>query len=67
MPVWIVVCPNCETENQVTKDSVTVECGVAECQCVCVNCKTEFTSQQEFWRWLGLEEGPIPAPGASSI
>jgi len=65
MPVWEVQCPKCGSVNQVTKDAVIVRCGMAECTCVCTNCKTEFNSEQEYWRWLGLDHGPASEPQES--
>lgn len=61
MPVWKVNCPNCGTENQLTSDIVIVRCGDVECECVCINCKQEFAAKQEYWRWLGLDQGPANA------
>ena len=60
MPEWILDCPECGTANTVPASAVTVTCGVASCTCTCVNCGTEFEGQEEYWRWLGLAEGPPP-------
>lgn len=66
MPIWEVECPNCGTVNRVDKDSVVVECGVATCTVVCTHCSEEFTEEQEYWRWLGLERDPDDIPGKSA-
>jgi predicted Zn finger-like uncharacterized protein len=60
MATWILVCPNCGTSYEVSKEAVRVKCGVVHCQCTCINCGEEFEGQQEYWRWLGLVEGPSP-------
>jgi hypothetical protein len=28
------------------------------CKCTCINCGQEFEERQEYWRWLGLGQGP---------
>lgn len=66
MPDWILDCPNCGTPNTVLTSAVIVTCGVASCNCTCVNCSKEFKGEQEYWRWLGLVEGPPPARTKSS-
>jgi hypothetical protein len=58
MPEWILVCPNCSTENKTERKGIVIECGDVYCACVCTNCETEFEGRQGFWRWLGLEEAP---------
>lgn len=61
MPSWILVCPNCGTENTTKRADLRAECGIIHCACTCVNCEQDFEGQQEYWRWLGLEEGPAEA------
>ena len=66
MPEWIIDCPECGTPNTVPVSAVTVTCGVARCTCTCINCGNQFEGEQEYWRWLGLEEGPAPAQARPS-
>jgi hypothetical protein len=65
MPRWMVDCPNCGTSNEIPADAVAVDCGTVLGLCTCVNCGTEFSKQQPYWRWLGLDEAP-PVTAADS-
>lgn len=58
MTIWVLKCQNCGTNNESSKGTVSVKCGVVSCRCVCSNCGMDVDSQQEYWRWLGLTEGP---------
>lgn len=58
MSTWILICPNCETPNDIPRDLILVDCGQVSCICTCVNCGSEFDGEQEFWRFLGLPEAP---------
>lgn len=60
MAIWILVCPNCGTSNEAPKGAVTERCGVVYFLGTCINCGEAFEGQQEYWRWLGLDEGPPP-------
>lgn len=60
MTIWIVLCPNCGTENQITPEMVVISCGVVTCDCICDNCETVFKSSQDYARWLGVK-GPLPS------
>ena len=59
MLTWKVTCPNCGTANEVSPALVQVQCGVVACTCTCVNCSNQFGAEQEYWRWLRLDEPPI--------
>ena len=56
--IWIVNCPNCETENEVDVPATVVDCGEVSCKCTCINCQSEFEHREEYLRWLGLDEAP---------
>jgi hypothetical protein len=58
MMIWRLICPHCETLNEVFKESCTFDCGKVDFKGVCINCNQEIEGHQEFWRWLGLPEGP---------
>lgn len=58
MTAWVVPCPNCGTENEMARAEVEVVCGQVRCTCTCRRCNHVFTTQEEYWRWLGLEEAP---------
>lgn len=58
MTTWILVCTNCHTPNEVPREEVTVKCGEGYFEGRCIHCKRKVKGQQEYWRWLGLEEGP---------
>ena len=58
MLTWNVTCPNCGTVNEISQASVQVQCGVVACTCICVNCGNQFSDEQAYWRWLGLDEPP---------
>jgi hypothetical protein len=60
MKTWILECPNCGTPNEAPKEAVSVNCGNVYYRGRCKNCKKELEGQQEYWRWLGLEESPPP-------
>jgi hypothetical protein len=55
---WILVCPNCGTENPAQRAGLAVTCGSITCLCTCGNCGTQFEGEQEYWRWLGVQGGP---------
>jgi hypothetical protein len=63
MPTWIVKCPKCETEKEISAADVAVNCGRVTYTCTCTNCRHEFDSEQPYWRWLGLKEAP---PGVAA-
>jgi len=58
MAGWTVYCPDCGATNRVPADDLTIECGKVSCTHVCENCGNAFTSEQPYWRWLGLKEAP---------
>jgi hypothetical protein len=58
MSKWALKCSNCGTPNEVPNKAVTEKCGIVYFQGRCINCKNELNGEQEYWRWLGLEEGP---------
>jgi hypothetical protein len=58
MLTWNVTCPNCGTVNEISPALVRVQCGVVACISTCVNCSNQFDDEQEYWRWLGLDEPP---------
>lgn len=62
MPTWIVDCPRCGTANDVAAATVTVDCGTVSCICICSNCQNEFSAEQPYWRWLGLDTAPADEP-----
>ncbi len=59
MTRWLVVCPNCSTENEIPPEIVTISCGQVFCDCTCTNCGTSFLAEQDYALWLGLP-GPLP-------
>lgn len=58
MTAWIVTCPTCGAKNEMSRSEVEVACGKVTCTCTCRQCDHVFTTQEEYWRWLGLEEAP---------
>jgi len=58
MAIWLVTCPNCSTANEVQRAQIVLECGKISCICICKNCKNEFRIEDQYWRWLGLDEAP---------
>ena len=58
MTSWMLRCKNCGTNNESSKGTVSIKCGIVTCYCVCSNCSREVDGQQEYWQWLGLTEGP---------
>lgn len=58
-PVWIVVCPNCQTKNEIERALVRVECGRALSDCQCKNCGESFPVRRDLLEWLGFED-PLP-------
>lgn len=60
MPIWILSCPNCGTRNEIASDQVLIDCGSVSCVCDCIQCGEQIDGQQDYWRWLGLKEGPQP-------
>lgn len=63
MALGTITCPNCGTPNEAEREEITVHCGMMSCSCTCTNCGSEFDAEEEYWRWLGLEEGPHNEPG----
>jgi hypothetical protein len=39
---------------------VLIDCGSVSCVCDCIQCGDQIEGQQDYWRWLGLKEGPQP-------
>lgn len=58
MAIWILMCPDCGTKNEAPKETIRVKCGSVYYHGACINCGKEFEGRQEYWRWLGLAEGP---------
>jgi hypothetical protein len=58
MADWILNCPVCGATNQVPADELDLACGTVSCTCTCENCGNEFSAEQPYWHWLGLETGP---------
>lgn len=58
MTIWKLVCPHCQTPNEVFKEAVTIKCGVAHFKGTCIKCNKDLEAHQDYWRWLGLPEAP---------
>jgi len=58
MAGWTVYCPDCGATNRVPADGLTIKCGKVSRTHVCESCGHTFTTEQPYWRWLGLKEAP---------
>lgn len=62
MAGWTLRCPACGATHRVPAAELNLECGTVSYTHVCENCGHTFTSEEPYWRWLGLK-GPLPAEG----
>ena len=65
MALWTITCPECGTANEVSREEIIVRCGTMSCTCTCTNCGGEFSAEEEYRRWLGLENRPQDEPGVT--
>lgn len=56
---WIINCPECDFELEISADTVIIECGQALADCSCSNCGHQFQASEDYLLWLGFE-GPLP-------
>lgn len=54
--IWIVACPRCQTENEIKRGLVRIECGQAAARCDCKNCGNEFPAVCDYLEWLGVDQ-----------
>ncbi len=64
MAEWTVRCPACGATNRVPTDEVDLDCGTVSYTRVCESCGHTFSSEQPYWRWLGLKEPPTAEHGS---
>ena len=58
MAGWTLYCPDYDAANRLRPDELSLEFGTVSWTHNCETCGNALSSEQPYWRWLGLKGSP---------